>query len=562
MASLSPVSGSDAAILGVTVTVNEVGYAGFITEDEIVVAIPKNADWQDIDVEITVSEGASIYPSVDEVSEWSSEQLFTVTSANGENVSEYKLRLEKEEGDTFDSIVMITNNTAMNAFAENGYETVGALYIRDDGGDDPIISTEVLGGIKVIKTELEIQTDRLETIEMESLESAGNIDVLALSLQSVNLPSLKNVAGRFRIGNDDSGPLPDEHLLLEAVSLKSLESVGRSFKLFFCPNIKTLDITSLKSVGEDVDIMGGHYSDLGFVRNLKSVNGIFRVTGELESLDGFGIETIGEGLYLDLSGVTSLAPLNVLKSVPYISLSNGPLVTSFEGLENISPTAIDISGLTAVTDLSGLPVSSTMEHLRLSGMSSLKSIEALSTLEAVGNLYLVDCPLVSDLSPLEGLNSVDNLTLSLMEGLEALPQFRFSSIEKLVLSMMSALTDISGLTSLEEAGSVQIDNIINLESLAGLENLRKITAGGLVIGNNGIKDLDPLRNLEEVIFAQQQDQILITMNSELVDYTGLADILIKYWNEYSGKQSRVSISQNKYNPTLEQLLNGEYVMVE
>ena len=457
MASLSPVSGSDAAILGVTVTVNEVGYAGFITEDEIVVAIPKNADWQDIDVEITVSEGASIYPSVDEVSEWSSEQLFTVTSANGENVSEYKLRLEKEEGDTFDSIVMITNNTAMNAFAENGYKTVGALYIRDDGGDDPIISTEVLGGIKVIKTELEIQTDRLETIEMESLESAGNIDVLALSLQSVNLPSLKNVAGRFRIGNDDSGPLPDEHLLLEAVSLKSLESVGRSFKLFFCPNIKTLDITSLKSVGEDLYI-GGLYDDLTAISSLVNVNGYVQIMcSALKSLDGFCIENIGEGLYIDLSGITSLAPLSVLKNVPYISLSNGPLVTSFEGLENISPTAIDISGLTAVTDLSGLPVSSTMEHLRLSGMSSLKSIEALSTLEAVGNLYLVDCPLVSDLSPLEGLNSVDNLTLSLMEGLEALPQFKFSSIEKLVLSMMSALTDISGLTSLEEAGSVQIN---------------------------------------------------------------------------------------------------------
>ena len=88
--------------------------------------------------------------------------------------------------------------------------------------------------------------------------------------------------------------------------------------------------------------------------------------------------------------------------------------------------------------------------------------------------------------------------------------------------------------------------------------MRKITAGGLVIGNNGIKDLSPLAGLEDVVFAQQQDQILITMNSELVDYTGLADILIKYWNEYS----RVSISQNKYNPTLEQLLNGEYVMVE
>lgn len=562
MASLSPVSGSDAAILGVTVTVNEVGYAGFITEDEIVVAIPKNTDWQDIDVEITVSEGASIYPSVDEVSEWSSEQIFTVTSANGENVSDYKLRLEKEEGDTFDSIVMITNNTAMNAFAENGYETVGALYIRDDGGDDPIISTEVLSGIKVIKTELEIQTDRLETIEMESLESAGNIDVLALSLQSVNLPSLKNVAGRFRIGNDDSGPLPDEHLLLETVSLKSLESVGRSFKLFFCPNIKALDITSLKSVGEDLYI-GGLYDDLTAISSLVNVNGYVQIMcSALKSLDGFCIENIGEGLYIDLSGITSLAPLSVLKNVPYISLSNGPLVTSFEGLENISPTAIDISGLTAVTDLSGLPVSSTMEHLRLSGMHSLKSIELLSALETVGNLYLVDCPMVSDLTPLQGLSSVENLTLSLMEGLEALPQFRFSSIEKLVLSMMSALTDITGLASLEEAGSVQIDNIINLESLAGLENLRKITAGGLVIGNNGIKDLDPLHNLEEVIFAQQQDQILITMNSELVDYTGLADILIKYWNEYSGKQSRVSISQNKYNPTLEQLLNGEYVMVE
>lgn len=556
----SPVNGTDAAITEVTATVEGTKYEGYISGKNIEVLIPKNADWQNLQVSIIVSEGAKLSPSVKDVEDWSSEREFHVISANGQKEAKYIISVRKEEGDTFDTIVMLTNNSAMEAFAENGYSTVGALYIRDDGGNDPIISTAVLGGIKEIKTELEIQAARLEEIKFQSLESAGNIDVLSLNLVSASFPSLKDVAGRFRIGNDDSGPLPDEHLQLESVNAPKLENIGRSFKIFFCPNVTEIETPSLKYVGENI-YLSGKFTDLSMIANLTELNGSLTLASPaLEDLSGFSFRHISSSLLINGGCFASLEPLSCLESVNYIKVNGSEKLTSFKGLENAVCNALDIVNFANVTSTEFLPIRDGLEHLSLSNLPKLETLENLSVLKTINSLNLILCEKVSNLDVLSGLTEVNRLSIVRMEGLKKLPDFKnLTAVSgQLTISMMRDLQDISGLSNIREVGSLQIDNLLTIPSLHGLEGLEKITGGSLIIGNcKEITDLDPLQNLKEISFASQTDMIGITMNDKLTSYCAVKDLLVANWKNPSGKGDRVTIAQNGYNPTYEQLLNGE-----
>lgn len=553
--------GGDAAILSCSVELDGIMYNYPVLKNEIIISLPPTYKGKTMNVSFTLSEGAAVSPDPSDIKDYSTPQVFTVNSANGKTKNIYSVSVSFINAMINNASVRIGSQQALEEFGSFQYTEIGSLFLYTSGDGDSISDLSALKNIEVIRSNLEIRDIAAKNIEFQSLRNAGNIDIHSPQAESVTFSALQYVSGRFRIGNDDSGELPTQHTKLKSLHLPNLQSIGRSFILFLMPALEDLDMNHIETVGEDFEITGGIFDNLMFIKNLHTIHGSLNIVGNLKSLDGFAIETIGTGLSLSLTEVTSLEPLSVLKEVPYIKLSDSPILTSFKGLENCTPTALDITGLTAVTSLDHLPLSENMEHLQLSNMPSLASVEELGTIRTIDDLYLINCPLVADLSPLSNIHNLGDLTISQLEGLKELPEFKISTIGNLAISRMSMLSDITGLSSIEEAASLQIDNLLNLPSLSGLKNLRTISDGNIMIVNNPmITNLDALGGLEEIEFEQQTDQISITMNNSLADYSAIADLLIKYWN--AGGMQRVYISMNKYNPTLEQLQNGEYTLSE
>ena len=554
-------SGDDAAILTCAVDVEGVGYDVPVVSRTIIVNLHPAQKGKELKVRFTCSEGAVVFPDPSDIEDWNAPHEFTVQSANGEKENKYEVSVLYTGELPNNASVRIGSQEALDDFSQIPYTEIGSLFLYTSGDGDSITDLSGLSYLELVRSNLEIRNIAATQINFKSLRGAGNIDIHSPSVEEVFFPALQYVSGRFRIGNDDSGELPLQHEKLKSVDLQNLRSIGRSFILFLVPVLEDLNMKQLEVIGEDFKITGGIFDNLEFIKKLSRINGELNIVGDLMSLEGFAVETIGTGLSLSLTKVTSLEPLAVLKKVPYINLSDAPLLTSFKGLENSSPIAVDITGASAVTSLEYLPLSDGMEHINLSDMTSLTDVNELSEIRSVGDLFLINCPTISDLSSLSGILSINNLTISQLEGVSKLPDLKFVKMGKLTLSKMSLLSDISGLASLEEVGSLQIDNLLNLPSLTGLENLRTITGGNMMLMNNPlIADLNPLRNLSEINFTQQTDRIQIIMNRELADYSGIAEFLIKYWSSDDGNQQRVSISMNKYNPTLEQLQDGEYVM--
>lgn len=560
------IAGNDANIISCTVRAGEIYTEAFITGSKVEASLPLNTDPAAITVEIKVSEKATISPDPSEVTDWTEEQHFTVTSANGNNTKDYTVKVTlTDEENVNDISARIGSQSALNKFAENGFTTVGSLILYDDASGDPITDLSGLSSIREVRTEIEIQEISAKEISFPNLTTVGNFDMHSISAEKVLMPKLVNVAGRFRIGNNDSGPMPTEHLELTTVDLSSLKKVGRSFILFWCTGLEEVLLPSLESIGEDLIISGGQIKSLEFMKTIKSINGALAISLNLESLEGFSVERIKTGLSLSLASISSLEPLSILKDVPYISLSNGQEITSFKGLEHLELVAMDIENFPKVESLEYLPIRNGMEQIQLNGLSSLKDLKGFENITEIGDLYLTNCASLEDIDELSNIKSVGNLTIQLMEGLTKLPDFK--NLNKvngtLIVSMMTKLSDISGLKNITEVKSLQIDNLLALPDLTGLENLKKISNGGMVIGNLPlITNLDPLSGLEEINMPQQMNQINIVMNKELVSYSGIAELLIKYWNTGDGMIPKVSISDNKYNPTYEQLVDGQWEMPE
>lgn len=559
----SPITGSDAAILSCTVSSNGISFDAGISENQITVNLPQNSDLSQLNVEFTISEGAVVTPLPEEVSDWSDPVSFNVVSANKENERNYTVIITVDTDKIFDSSVRIGNNAALEKFGENGYTVVGDLLIYDDQSGDPIENLEALNAIKEIKTDLEIRTDNIVSAKMESLRSVGNVDILSLSIEEVSFPALEYVSGRFRIGNDDVGPMPKENETLKTVELNSLQSVGKSFVIFLCVELEDIYLPELKHVGEDFKIVGGTFKDLSMIKNLTEIGGIAYLGGHaLSSLEGFNLKKIGGSLLLKMDNVTSLEPLSVLKSVPYINIqgSENSTLSSFKGMENIDVDALDIAFFPLITTTEYLPLKNKMLHISLKALPNLTSLDGFEKISEIGNLYFLGLVSIKDMHQLSNLSHADNLMFQFLESLEDLPDMsKLTKVEKkITISKMRVLKNLKGLSSLKEVGSLMIDNLLAAESLEGLENLEKITEGGMTIGACPfIKNLAPLAKLKEVNMPNQMDRIYITFNDILEDYTAVRDILVKYWKSGGGKFPKVQITNNKYNPTYQQLLDGQ-----
>lgn len=543
--------GKDAAITACQIALNDQSILDAdITHDGLLTAcLPEGLNYDDIDsVLIDISEGASITPCPSDITDWSVPVNFTVTSANGQTKGNYTTDFSIYTDSR--NIFRIGNQTEMDEFAKSGLTKALSIMLYDDGSDDKITDLSGLAQIQTIETELIIRGLSVENITMPALEHAGSIEISQTTTNITDFPVLKAIHYDFNMTGNES---------VKTVSLPELESIGGSFTCMQNPMLESIISPSLSHLGYNYIIMESKIQDAKMIQGLKEIPGSLALYGELKSLEGFKVEKIGGLMQMSIPGVESLEPLSTLKEAEGIQINEGRKITSVDALKNISTNSISLVAFVQVKSIANLPIKEEMGEVFLKGFLEVTDLSVLSKLKRAHTLMLVELPKVPDLESLAGLEKVEYLALSLLESVENLPEFRnLTRIGlNLTITKLVNLKDLSGLENVTEVGELYIDNCFEMTSLKGLDNLEKIFNGIFVLANN--KKLTSLEHLEKLKTIQIGDYDIINRltieKCEMLDhYCALKDLLIE---KMEADPSKVSIKENKYNPTLQQLRNGE-----
>ncbi len=538
--------------------------SSYLLGDTITLAIPSYKDINTVNVKVEISEHATISPSPQDIEDWSVPVTFQVTSLNANVTNTYVVKLiQTIDFKEYDGVVRLGSQTELDNFFENGYTKIQNLILYKGDIDNPIKNLSSMKTLKDVTGDLLIFDIAAREIRLENLENVGQFYLNSPSATRVILPKLKFVAERFKVGKDDSGLMPIPHADMKEVRLPSLEYVGSGFELFWCEKLESLEsLSKLKYVGKDFKITGGVFTDLKGLENIKKITGNVTLDGNLGSLEGFAIESVGGILTLSLDNVLDLSPLSVLKNVDNaVFFRNNKDLKNLKGLEHINTPSIQLQGFSSVESLEGFPQMSTFKTLIITGFAKLTDISALSNLEKVENsLTLFALPELINLTGLDNLEYVGgNLSLDYLHRLEninALSKLNHVG-GQLKLAKMGELKDISVFSNLTQVGSLYLENLLKVENLMGLHNITTITKGGLsVLVCNELTDLTALGNITDVNFYAQADKIAIEMNAKLASYIPIGDLLKKYI-----PMRKVQIKNNFYNPTAsdvnEDRLEGE-----
>lgn len=522
-----PLDGNDADITGWTMSAGDgIEYSGVISGNTITVCIPEEVDPVSLKAECTLSEGATIYPDPESVSDWNTEQTFTVTSVNTDNAKEWSVRIRRSGEGQFLTPVSITSQKALEEFAALGYRKLNSLTIAD--GTEPVTDLSPLNGIEEVSSTLTIRDVTAPTVEMTGLRIVGNLTVNSyLTLEKVSFPALRRSLGSIYIGDVSvNGSLAKIHDELKTVEFPALTYVAGSFTVYWCQNVETVNTDKLSHVGRDYVIDTGMLADWSMLKSLRTIPGNLRMfVGSIKSFEGFGVTSVGGTFFFSAGEAASLRPLECLESVESLSINGGDNITSLDGISHLDPLSVTINALPKLTSLRGMPIGEHTAHVFITRMPALESLIGIEKLKKAETIQIGACPLLRDITPVSGVSSVNTLVIT-SSGVETIPEF----------------PDLK-----EVPGTLEIYNNDQLTSLSGFSHIKSI--GKLTVSDCALlTTLDGLQNVTKCDGAIQ-----IVANPELASYKAVRDLLIANW-------TNVTIRRNKYNPTLEQLQNGETEM--
>ncbi|MDP2316241.1 MAG: MopE-related protein [Pseudomonadota bacterium] len=359
----------------------------------------------------------------------------------------------------------------------------------------------------------------------------GDLRVDAATTDLTPLACLCEVTGTVEIYDnpglttlDGLGGLARAHSLqiLRARALTSLEGLT---------SLRSLD--SLY-VGESRSLarLGGMrlHGEMAYVRILSSP-----VT-DLAGLDD--VDTIATLELDDLPALTSVDGLDAVVSIEDAELIDLPVLANLDGLRSLTVAGtLAFHRLDALADVEGLAALLSVDSFTLATAPRLASLAPMTSLRRLGvvalywndtladitplaaipatdaSVYLVDNPLLADLSPLDGLSQAALLTISGNAVTSIAPLWNLGSVDELVLA--EAVVDLSPLGRLYAAEHLELHGTAATD-LTGLGGLARVDT--LVLdGNPNLADLSALSNV-------QVDAVALYDNDALTDLTGLVGV--------------------------------------
>lgn len=367
-------SGTDANITSLTISTPEMSTSAIIRGDSLIVI----KDYFDESLAtatatMTLSEGATVSPAPESVSDWSHPIEFTVTSVTGIQRKIYHYVVLQDN-------VTLTTQAEVNRFGADRPVWAGNIVIRDTD-DDPIVDLTPLASLRSIAHNLTIASYHGKEISFPNLVSAHNLTIDGANIKRISMPALKTVnnlsIGRSArpSGNGISLSFPELNTVGSDLIIRL--STDRDYKFSGFENLQTI-------AGELTFV--AHTLDLGGFRSLKSVGNLAFGNCRIESLSGLeNLETIegtlstyyttgfktGAGLHPTKIGAVELEGLQVLQDLKF--------------LENVeSLTYFWIHGGYSLKSLKGVEKLRRIETNLMIGYTGISSLEEFANLEYIG----------------------------------------------------------------------------------------------------------------------------------------------------------------------------------
>lgn len=200
-----------------------------------------------------------------------------------------------------------------------------------------------------------------------------------------------------------------------------------------------------------------------------------------------------------------------------------------------SSTSTTISSLTSLQDL-----------ITITGALTIHNNDLLTSLDGLDNITSVDILYIRGNSQIENLDDLEDLTSVTrqiyihgnpsLNSISALSNLTNSTINDIFIAHTTLLQSLHGLESITTIdNSLRIGNNAALTSLDGLENLISANSGSALGG------------IEIGVWYSSQSPY---PNPNLTDFCALTNLFT------SGGYNQVNIDNNAYNPTIEDILEG------
>ncbi|WP_452598313.1 hypothetical protein [Pontimicrobium sp. MEBiC01747] len=443
--------------------------------------------------------------------------------------------------------------------------------------------------------------NNLSTLNNKTLWISGN-------------PQLTSITGFSELESTGSLFLTLNESLVDISGLSNLSVIESSFYIRANNVLNSLiDLTGLTSVGSTEISYNDSLVSLSGLENVTNINGSLSIkhNDNLESISELNsIENISGSITISWNNsISSLSDFNNLISVASIEIRENPILTTMSGFENLNqilglglliydnPVLEEVSGFNNLTSNGVFTLINNPNLISVSGFDSLISngsitiednnslttFSAGSNLNSSGSFSLLHNDALTSISGLNNLTSISGDFI--IDDNDALYSFdwlgNLETIDGLLwIRGNDSLTTISGLTSLTYIGenlfinnNMQLGsltglnsvtsvpqslNISNNASLLSLEGLNSLTTVGTLLkifGNSSLATLDGLNNLTSVgsqlSIGGPSNGSVSGPNPLLTDFCALTNLFT------NGTYSSLDISHNGYNPTVQNIIDGD-----
>ncbi len=518
-------------------------------------------------------------PNLTDLSALNNLQNIGITQGNGfiliinnENLTSINSFNQLTEIDN--QLIIVSNPSLTSLDAFENVTSIGHVLVFNE--NPQLMDISSLSNLTSVEDELVI-SGNIALSNLNGLQNLTSIGSLTLSdnivLTDISaLDNLQTIDGFINIhGNNE---------LTSLNAFSQITSIPGDLTIDFNNSLENIDgFSNLTSIGGRLDIQNnpnlneccGIYpvlsitgvTDITISNNAPDCNAI-NIVFDVCQVDDCNLDVILESqeevdnwlgcteilgrLTINGDDIVDLTPLSTLTQVFSMQITFNPLLTTLNGLENITsmggslaignnPSLTDISALQNITSIEGGFVIIENESLDdLSGLSGLTAVgtnsfnlisdnENLSSLTGLENLTEIrqfniennpSLVSISGIANADSLNIVgifNNPSLLSLEGLEG-----NTEILSLIISQNTALSNVDGLSDLQTAGLLVLANLTNLTSVQGLQSLENV--GDLFIQNNA--NLTDLNGLENLSSAQS---LTIMDNPQLSDCCGIYPLL-------------------------------------
>ncbi|SFE72155.1 cell wall-binding repeat-containing protein [Peptostreptococcus sp. D1] len=232
---------------------------------------------------------------------------------------------------------------------------------------------------------------------------------------------------------------------------------------------------------EKLIVTNNKLKNLDFIKNNKKIKVLTATSNNLDDINGVSELANLEELRLNDNKIDDVTPIKNLKKLIKIDLSGNQI----KSIDNIGEKP-ELEELYLTGDYVG-----PFEEPQMTG-NCIENIKPLAEMKKLKILYLQDLRLISDLKPLSGLKSLQQLTVRNNKISDVTPLSNLTNLKWLHL-YKNNISDISSLSNLTEL--IEFNFAVNrIENIDVVRNMKKLAT--LMGYENKITDISPIMDLD------------------------------------------------------------------